>query len=215
MTKVFDKEITDGILIKDEATGLITITSTVLDLPSGTSLTHATSFAPDILNRSLIERGVIISDKIVKDNDALKEIKENLPIEINSLLSKEKESAAVKRGNHYYYFNCNFYGSAFGGDVQPINISFVNIWNTMKDSIDTNSLENELQVLVKELMNKAKESSDYEKIAAVSRARYELEKANGPGMLEQLKKAGKWALDVALEIGKDIAAKVISEAINK
>ena len=210
MTKIIDVELSEGFLMKDQITSLITVTSTSIDLASGASATTTTTLPPDILNRSMVERGVAISDEIIKKDSALKEIEADLPAEINRLLQKKQDSVGLKRGNHYYYFNCNFYGSSFGGEIQSVNMAFVNAWHLMKDSTDIEGLKNELPLLVKELTKLAKVESDYEKIANVIRAMDELKKANGPGMLQYLKKAGKWVLDIALETGKDIAAKVIS-----
>jgi hypothetical protein len=215
MAKIIDVELSEGFLMKDQISSLITVTSTSIDLASGASATTTTTLPPDILNRSMVERGVAISDEIIKKDSALKEIEADLPAQINRLIEKEQESAALKSVNHYFYINCNIYGSVFGGDIQSVNMSFTNTWNMMKDSIDTDFLKKELQMLLEELPKRAKEDSHYEKLAEVSQALYELNKANGPGMLRHLKKAGKWVLDVALETGKDIAAKVISEVITK
>jgi len=215
MAKVIDEEIKEEFILKDITSGLITVTSTSIDLTSGVSATTTTTLPPEILSRSAIERGVAITDEIVKKDRALKDIEVELPAEVNRLLQKGQDSVALKRGHNYYYFKCNFYGSSFGGENQSVNMTFVNAWNLMKDSTDIESLKNEIPLLVKELIKHAENESDYEKIANVIQAMDELKKANGPGMLQHLKKAGKWVLDVALETGKDIAAKVISEIITK
>lgn len=210
MTKIIDVELSEGFLMQDQTSSLITVTSTSIDLASGASATTTTTLPPDILNRSMVERGEAISDEIIKKDSALKEIEADLPSEISRLIDKKQESIALKSVNHYFYINCNIYGSDFGGDIQSVNMTFINTWNMMKDSIDTDFLKKELQMLLEELPRRAKEDNHYEKIAEVSQALYELNKANGPGMLQHLKKAGKWVLDIALETGKDIAAKVIS-----
>ncbi|MBW2106866.1 MAG: hypothetical protein JRI26_12820 [Deltaproteobacteria bacterium] len=49
----------------------------------------------------------------------------------------------------------------------------------------------------------------YKDIAEVVRAREELNKANGPGMLKHLKRVGNWVLENA----KDMSARVIVKLI--
>ena len=61
------------------------------------------------------------------------------------------------------------------------------------------------------MIESSRQKSDFEKVGYVSIAQKELDKANGPGMLKHLKKAGDWVLEVA----KDVSAEVIVKLLTK
>lgn len=83
----------------------------------------------------------------------------------------------------------------------------------MSSGIDFDLLAKELPALIKALKEKASETDDYIVIGAVAEAQKALEEKDPSGVMEYLKKAGKWAFDTATGIGASVAAAAISKAI--
>ena len=86
-------------------------------------------------------------------------------------------------------------------------------WTVIKNEIDLNALTGELEQLRRHLQQSASSSFDYQKLALLSEAEEHAKKHEGSKAMEALSKAGKGALDVAKDIGTEIAAKVIAKAM--
>lgn len=80
-------------------------------------------------------------------------------------------------------------------------------------SIDFDRLATELPLLIKALKEKATKTDDFIIVGAVAEAQKAAEENDHPGVMEHLKKAGKWALDAATSIGTSVAADAISKAM--
>ncbi len=81
---------------------------------------------------------------------------------------------------------------AVGPQSQAHNMTFSQIWSQIENSIDLSRLADELSNLRQALKN---------------------ESTNGAKVVEHLKSAGKWALDIAVKIGTNIAAEAIKGSI--
>lgn len=87
------------------------------------------------------------------------------------------------------------------------------IWLDSKGSLELQTLAEELKNLRQELVNEAKEPEHYEALADIAKAEKEARGGNGPKALEWLKKAGKWTLTKAGDIGTKVAAEAIKKAL--
>lgn len=100
-----------------------------------------------------------------------------------------------------------------GGDVHDIN--FNQIWDQSQQEIQLPQLAEELARLrkaMRSLGDKADKDVDVE-VGYVASAEKEARKGDGPGTLQYLSKAGKWAWDVATEIGVELAAAALGRAL--
>ena len=88
-----------------------------------------------------------------------------------------------------------------------------NQWDALQPNIDLAKLREELKLLRENLVKKEKTDESNSCIEALESAENELKKKNDPKALEFLKKACKWALDTASEIGTTVAAEVIKSAM--
>lgn len=95
---------------------------------------------------------------------------------------------------------------AMGPGAQASNMTFQQIWNQTRDSLDLQTLARELGRLNDALRSEAKEPEHQMAIGAISAAQAEAKRGNGPKSLEYLKKAGAWAFDVATKIGVNVAS---------
>jgi hypothetical protein len=64
------------------------------------------------------------------------------------------------------------------------------------------------------MRNQATEIEHDQAVASIGAAESSAKKHDGAGALENLKSAGKWAFDVATNIGTSVAAKAIQTAID-
>jgi hypothetical protein len=99
-----------------------------------------------------------------------------------------------------------------GRNVHAHDITFNQIWNQAKETVDLQKLLTELITLREELQKSAKTAEDFSAIGAIADAEIEAKKGNGPKTLAALAKAGKWALGVAEKIGVDIATAAIKSS---
>lgn len=108
----------------------------------------------------------------------------------------------------------NNYGIA--GAIGPHSVGTINVqqqWASIQSEVDFNVLIGELEQLRKHLQQSASSSSDYQQLAVLSEAEEHAKKHNGGKAMEVLSKVGKSALDVAKDIGTEIAAKVIAKSM--
>jgi hypothetical protein len=108
----------------------------------------------------------------------------------------------------------NNYGIA--GAIGPNSAGSITLQQQLtaiQNEIDLNALTGELEQLRKHLQHSASSSSDYRQLALLSEAEEHVKKRDGSKAVEVLSKLGKGALDVAKDIGTEIAAKVIARSI--
>jgi hypothetical protein len=103
-----------------------------------------------------------------------------------------------------------------GKNAQAHNVNITNYqqaWDGLKHQVDLETLATQLEQLQGELRNRAQKSDDFRALTEVASAS-EAAKANeGSRVMEHLKGAGAWALDIAQKIGVSVAVKAIQSAM--
>jgi hypothetical protein len=111
------------------------------------------------------------------------------------------------------YVNTNIQGdgnAVAGGDVQGNTISVDKSASLQAiQGLDLGQLARQLADLKNKLKDGAKTPEQFASLAAVAEGEQSARDGNERGVVEALKKAGKWALDVATKIGVPIAVKAI------
>jgi len=102
---------------------------------------------------------------------------------------------------------------AVGRNAHVHDVNFTQVWAQKSKDLDLPRLAQELQDLRKQMANKAETAEQYSAISAVASAEEQAKKNQGPGVLEYLSKAGKWALDVATDIGKSVAVEALKSSL--
>ncbi len=103
---------------------------------------------------------------------------------------------------------------AVGPNSSAQNISFSQVWNQSAGNIDLPALASELQKLRMTMLEAANGEPDrYLAVASVAEAEKSAAANDGPKVMEHLKKAGTWALDVAKSISAGVAVAAIKAAI--
>ena len=188
---------------------LATITHTVIDKASQSTVATTTTLPPEVMNQNEAERDTTASALLLESDITLENI-QDLPKIVHDLLSRPGESSLTRSGDVYIHFNSNIYGSAIGGDIHQSNIALINEWNTIKSNIDFEKLSTEFSALIEAMKQKATDSDQFKQIGEIAVARDELKKADGPAMLKHLKKGGKFALQVAKEVGLSLLRKILT-----
>lgn len=197
--------------LTSKISGVTTITTASIDVTSASTHTTTTSLPPEVMNQPKDKRDLNASRMLIENDYQLKEVQDELPQTIRPLLDRQNEASLLMKGRNPVFINCSFYGSSIGGDIHSNEMTFINEWNQHKDIIDINELNRELSRLIETMIKSHKQNSDFEKVGYVSIAQKELSKANGPGMLKYLKKAGEWALEVAKDVGADVIVKLLTK----
>lgn len=102
---------------------------------------------------------------------------------------------------------------AMGPGATASDMTFQQIWNQVRESVDLPQLARELATLQAALRSEAREPDQDMAIGAIAAASTAAKQGNGARTLEYLKKAGTWALDVATKIGTDIAAAALKSSM--
>ena len=103
---------------------------------------------------------------------------------------------------------------AFGPNSLAVNNRFTQVSQQTSCGLDLPTLATELATLRNSMRSQATEIEHDEAVASIGVAENWAKKEDGARALEHLKYAGKWALDVATNIGTNVAAKAIQKAID-
>lgn len=103
---------------------------------------------------------------------------------------------------------------AIGPNAQAVNNTFTLALQQAACGLDLPVLATELAILRNLMRNQATEIEHDQAVASIGAAERSAKKQDGAGALEHLKFAGKWAFDVATNIGTNVAAKAIQTAID-
>ncbi len=118
--------------------------------------------------------------------------------------------------NHFYQmgdqYNVNQAG-AVGPNSSAVNNTFNQLNNSLPADTNYEELANELKELRQALLARASNPKHYTAIGEIAQAEEAAKVKNGAKVINSLLSAGKWALDVAKEIGKDVLAEVIKKQI--
>jgi len=209
----FDEKLDETLNITDYSTASIPISASRIDIPSATMATATTLIPKSIIEAPKEERDLAASNFFLEKNQDLEGLKDKLP-EILAGLIEGKTGSYISRsgdGNKVSVFNnCNIYGSAIGEkDVHSEGMTFVQEWNSLQNTVDIEKLRDELMLLRKELIKRAKTDPEFEAATQVNMALENLKKANGPSMLKRLKNCSSWVLEVARDIGVSVVSELM------
>ena len=100
-----------------------------------------------------------------------------------------------------------------GPHVHAHDISFVQIRNDLPSSIDFTQLASELSRLRQEMKKEAVDPEHDMAVSDVAKAEQAAKAGDSSQVVQHLKSAGKWALDIATKIGTTVAAEVLKGAL--
>jgi len=148
------------------------------------------------------------------DRDALLNTLKNLDIRKN-IFSKVEDyiNAEIYVKELYMESKYKITGGtqgAVGDNAQASNNTF-NTWN--QSGGDLKALAGELAQLRAELGKQAKSPEEFESATAIAKAEAAAQKGDGSSVFENLKSAGKWALETATSIGIPVAIQAIKAAL--
>jgi hypothetical protein len=141
-----------------------------------------------------LRTGLEISGRL---NPATIEVKPQFNVEMNPLSDNYQAQQA----------------GAMGPNATAHHNVFQQVWNQSSDSIDLAKLADELSELRKAMRGCAEEADHDEAIGAIASAEKAARQQDGATVMARLKEAGSWALDVAKDVGKAVAAEAIKAAI--
>lgn len=100
-------------------------------------------------------------------------------------------------------------GSHIEGDV--INDASDNFSQPSEASVDLDQLSKDLSRLLDSMKTNATDSTHYEALTHVAKAKEYADKKDANQALESLRSVGSWALDIATKIGVPLAVEVIKK----
>lgn len=101
---------------------------------------------------------------------------------------------------------------AMGPGAHAQDMTFNQIWNEMQGQVDLGKLAEDLSALRQAMKQEALEPEQDLAVAEIARAEQAAKANDGSKVVEHLKSAGKWALDVATKIGTSVAVEAIKGA---
>ena len=99
---------------------------------------------------------------------------------------------------------------AMGPNAQASSMTFQQIWNQNAANMDLAALQEELSLLGDAMRRDSSEPEHDIAIDEVAAAEAAARNGDGPSALEHLKKAGRWASDVATKIGVTVVAAAVN-----
>lgn len=100
-----------------------------------------------------------------------------------------------------------------GDNAHAHDMTFQQIWNQSASQIDLAGLANELAALRQALKSAAQTVEHDAAVGEVAAAETAAKKGDGPSVLERLKNAGQWVLDVAVHKGLTMAVTALKSAL--
>jgi hypothetical protein len=129
-----------------------------------------------------------------------------------NIIDKLAERMSMSSGDQYFVYGpAGAVGPHAHGNVNIAN--YQQAWTSVQSQVDTSKLPAELGELVDGMRAQATTAEQFQALAEVAAAKDAADKKDGQTLLSHLKQAGMWALKVAQDIGKDVAAKVIESAL--
>ena len=137
---------------------------------------------------------------------------------VSELLEGVRRGAGTRRqfmevnimGDQY---NVSGQAGAVGPNAHAHDMSFSQAWNRVENTVDLARLAEELSRLHEALERQASEPAQKFAAGAIAAAEQSARQKDGPKALEYLKMGGKWALDIAGQIGVDVAKAAITSAL--
>ena len=112
-------------------------------------------------------------------------------------------------GDHYKVGQAG----AVGPNAHSHDLSFQQVWNEASSGINIGALSEELALLRPAMKAAATTAEQDVAVGEIALAEVAAKKHDGPTALKHLKKAGKWALEVAEKIGVGVATAAIKASI--
>ena len=106
-----------------------------------------------------------------------------------------------------------YQAGAFGSNAQAREINFQQAIAQNGAQVDVTQLERELTILMTELRTQANTPQHFTALAEVSSAELAVKGGDGNKATAHLRKAGKWVLDVATELGCGLVAETIKATL--
>jgi hypothetical protein len=110
-------------------------------------------------------------------------------------------------------YNVSGQAGAVGPNAHAHDMTFNQVWNKLQGNVDLAQLAGELGQLRKEMERRATEPAQKLAAGAIAAAEQSAQQKDGPKVVEYLKMAGNWALDVAKQIGVEVAKVAITGAL--
>lgn len=164
--------------------------------------------AKQLLTEDYEARIQTLEGRMEKLQQVLNQLADQPLITINKLAITGKGN--VEMGDTY---NSKGQVGAMGRGAQATQNTFLQLWQDECLNITLSVLADEFSKLRNEMQNKATSIEQEISIDEVANAEQAARDGDGPKMLGHLKKAGKWALECAKEIGTDFAAAVIKKSL--
>jgi hypothetical protein len=164
---------------------------------------NRTSHAHAVNSSYAMERQRLAAQLVREGRNRLRELKMKIKAKPQS------SHPTIIQGDQYI-------NNGIAGAIGPHSTGMVNFhqqWTAIQSEIDLKALTGELEQLRKHLQQCASSSSDYQQLALLFEAEEHVKKQEGNKAMEVLSKVGKGALDVAKDIGTEIAAKVIAKSL--
>jgi hypothetical protein len=92
-------------------------------------------------------------------------------------------------------------------------MTFNQIWNEIKESVDLPKLVAELATLREQMKKEAVTVEHDAAVGDISKAEQAAKAGDGAKAVEYLKSAGRWAFDNATKIGTTLAAEVLKKSL--
>ncbi len=211
--KIFDLEIHESANISCNFTESVAISASTIDVPSASISTTTTIIPQEVMEQPEEQRNMTASNLVVENIKPFSRVEgetEKVANIVKNIIEKKSETEIYKKDNQVVVFNnCNFYGSAIGGDVHKVDMTFIEEWNTLQYTIDIKALKQDLTVLRTELSKRATTDGEFKALSQVSMAFDDLNKANGPSMLKRIRNSGEWVFGIAKDIGVSLIADLI------
>jgi hypothetical protein len=115
----------------------------------------------------------------------------------------------VHMGDKYTANNAGIMGPNATGNT----VNFHQVWNQLQGSLDVAVLEKELGRLRTAMTSEATKPEQHMAIGAVAAAEAAAKDRDGPKALEDLQRAGGWALDVATKIGVNVVSSALKGSL--
>jgi hypothetical protein len=124
-----------------------------------------------------------------------------------------RQSIIVKEQIMGDKFNVSGQAGAVGPNAHAHDMTFNQIGNQLEESIDLMALANELSTLRQAMMKESTEVEHSIAVGDVAKAEQAAKSKNATKVVEYLKSAGKWTLDIASKIGVPIAIEALKRAM--
>lgn len=110
-------------------------------------------------------------------------------------------------------YNVSGQTGAVGPYAHAHDLTFNQVWSQLDNKLDFTQLAEQLQQLHEVLEREATEPAQKLAVGAVAAAEQSAQQKDGPKVMEYLRTAGTWALNVAEKIGVDVAKDALKGAL--